>query len=171
GRPYAQHIAYMDEMPTMKEMRRLDAEGKLTGAQRLFFQDRKPEEELYDVAEDPHEVNNLAASAEHAAVLERMRQAHLEWRRETRDLGLLPEPELHERMRPGGKWMTTATPAITLQDGKLRIACATEGSSIAYTTDGARWNLYAGEVPVAPGAKVRARACRLGYRDSAEVGA
>ncbi len=38
--PYAAPIAYMDEMPSMREWRRLNAAGKLTGPQTLFF--RKP---------------------------------------------------------------------------------------------------------------------------------
>ena len=34
---YAQHINYMDEMPTMKEWRRLHAEDKLESPQKIFF--------------------------------------------------------------------------------------------------------------------------------------
>jgi N-sulfoglucosamine sulfohydrolase len=40
--PYAQKIAYMEEMATMQEWRRLHAEGKLTGPQKIFFTPTKP---------------------------------------------------------------------------------------------------------------------------------
>ncbi|MHC4647220.1 MAG: sulfatase family protein [Planctomycetota bacterium] len=50
---YAQRIDYMEKMPIMQEWRRLNAEGKLSGAQKLFFQHRKPPEELYDLLTDP----------------------------------------------------------------------------------------------------------------------
>ena len=52
---YAQDLNYMEQMPTMKEMRRLEAEGKLAGPERLFFRGTKPVEELYDLESDPHE--------------------------------------------------------------------------------------------------------------------
>jgi hypothetical protein len=94
--PYAQHIAYMYEMPTMRAWQRLHDEGKLAGPQRLFFQ-AKPVEELYDIAADPHEIHNLAGEVEHRAVLESMRAALRSWITETRDTGFLPEAEIHAR--------------------------------------------------------------------------
>ncbi len=78
----------------MQELRRVHGQGKLPPAAALFMADRKPVEELYDLEQDPHEVRNLAASARHKEVLERMREVHLQWVLETRDLGLVPEPEI-----------------------------------------------------------------------------
>ena len=51
GKPYAQYIDYMEEMPMMREMRHLNAQGKLEGAQKLFFRPEKPVEELFDSTE------------------------------------------------------------------------------------------------------------------------
>ncbi|MFM2093762.1 MAG: hypothetical protein RIS70_886, partial [Planctomycetota bacterium] len=59
-RGYAQNISYMNQMPTMKEMRRRNAEGKLSGPASLFFREAKPVEELFDTQTDPHELENLA---------------------------------------------------------------------------------------------------------------
>jgi uncharacterized sulfatase len=95
--PYAQRIAYMDEMPTMQVWRRLNAEGKLTGAQKLFFAPTKPREELYDMQSDPHEIHNLADSPEHQAVLKELRAALDKWIEDTHDLGAVPEQELIKR--------------------------------------------------------------------------
>ena len=61
-KPYVQYIDYMEQMPTMREWRRLNKEGKLVGPQKLFFRPEKPLEELYDLENDPHEINNLAES-------------------------------------------------------------------------------------------------------------
>ena len=83
--------------PTMQSMRALLAAGKLSGPPLRFFQPAKPAEELYDTQADPHEINNLADSAEHRATLERLRAAHLRWMDETIDLGLVPECDLRER--------------------------------------------------------------------------
>jgi N-sulfoglucosamine sulfohydrolase len=95
--PYAQRIVYMEEMPTMREWRRLNAEGKLIVAQKLFFSPTKPKEELYDTETDPHEIYNLAALPQHAAKLKELRGALEDWIRKTGDLGQIPERELIKR--------------------------------------------------------------------------
>lgn len=186
GRPYAQYIAYMDEMPILKEMRRLykdhmnalspDYGKALNDTQLIFFKPEKPPEELYDTTVDPHEVNNLAGSPQHQEALKRMRAVLDKWQKETKDLGLVPEMELRERMRPGGVWQKVAQPAVSEQVSgdsvKLKIGCSTEGSSIAYTTGegrDARWKLYTGELTLRRPAVLRVKGCRFGYLDSDEV--
>ena len=159
-------------MPTMKEWRRLHAEGKLEGPQKIFFSETKPVEELYDTDADPHEVSNLADSPEHQEVLLRLRAEHERWRKETNDLGLIPEPELMERMRPGGEYETTAKPEIAQDSATVKISCATKGASIGYTTergDNAHWLLYSKELNLKPGATLRAKAIRIGFNESAEA--
>ncbi|MEW5974212.1 MAG: sulfatase [Acidobacteriota bacterium] len=95
--PYAQEIAYMELMPTMQVWRRLHSEKKLVGPASLFFAARKPQEELYDLEEDPYEINNLAESPAHQDILKRMRAALDRWMVETQDLGGVPERELIKR--------------------------------------------------------------------------
>ncbi len=175
--PYAQPIAYMDEMPTMKDWRRLAAAGKLEGPQAIFFQPTKPVEELYDCAADPHEIHNLADDPKYASELTRLRTAHDKWRATTGDLGLIPEAELMEQHRPGGKYAVTSTPEIVVENGKATIRCATEGASIAYRVnkdipagDGRRWLLYTCPIAVSAGDAIQAQGCRLGYRDSEIAG-
>ncbi len=176
--PYAQNIKYMDEMPTIQEWRRLHALGQLMGPQAIFFLPEKPEEELYDTLNDPHEINNLAASPKHREILVRLRTRLEDWQKETKDLGHIPEDKLWEMVRPGGKWGITETPAIAPHGGafaataKIKLACPTKGASIAYTVetgDKARWLLYTGEIMLSESATLRVRACRLGYKDSTEV--
>jgi uncharacterized sulfatase len=175
--PYAQHIAYMDEMPTMKEWRRLAAAGELKGPQAIFFQPTKPVEELYDTEQDPHETNNLAADPKYIEILTRLRAAHEKWRIDTADLGLIPEAELNEQRRPGGKWSITADPQIEIAAGKATIRCPTEGASIAYRVgknlpkgEGGRWLLYSQPFAASAGDTIQTKACRLGFRDSQIVG-
>ncbi|MGH9339519.1 MAG: sulfatase-like hydrolase/transferase [Acidobacteriota bacterium] len=175
---YAQRISYMDEMPTMQEMRRLHAEGKLSGPEELFFRQTKPAEELYDTAADPHEINSLAESPQHQEILLEMRRVLQNWMDEIDDLALIPEDQLLERMRPGGKWERTAEPRLSPGGGafdaalEVKITCPTEGASIAYTTDAGEnphWRFYAGGLRVSGNSTLRVKACRLGYKDSSEV--
>jgi len=93
----AQFLEYMYQMPTMKVWADLKRQGKLDGPAALFMEDTKPGEELYDMKNDPFEINNLAADAAHAETLNRMRVALADWMRDIGDLGLLPESEMHKR--------------------------------------------------------------------------
>jgi hypothetical protein len=57
-----------------------------------------PPEELYDLETDPYEIRNLAASAEHADVLKRLRATLEKWIDDTNDQGRqLEPPELAAR--------------------------------------------------------------------------
>ena len=80
--------------PVKPLMRRLYAEGKLTGPPTALFAPRLPDEELYDTAADPHEIHNLVDSdePEHREALIRLRAALDVWIVETGDLGRFLEP-------------------------------------------------------------------------------
>jgi N-sulfoglucosamine sulfohydrolase len=178
--PRSQDISYMNEMPTMREMRRLFAEGKLTGPQMQYFEPIKPVEELYDTAADPHEVTNLAGDPKYKDVLERMRKVHYEWCRDTMDIGLIPEPVLDEMKWPQGKPETTAEPVVIKQTGNpqeggaVTMACATSGASIAYRIGGdpkspTGWELYVRPIRLKGDEVLYVKACRIGFKDSAVV--
>ena len=175
--PRSQDISYMNEMPTMQEMRRLFAEGKLVGPQMQYFEAVKPVEELYDTAADPHEVKNLAGDPKYKDVLERLRKVHNEWCRDTMDVGLVPEPMLDEMKWPQGKPEKTAEPVCIKQTGNsqeggaVTIACSTSGASIAYRIGGdpespAGWGLYVRPVHLKGDEVLYAKACRIGFNDS-----
>ena len=113
--PFKAYYQYMNTPeggPTMKELRRLHQAGQLPPAAQLFMADRKPTEELYDLKSDPHEIHNLADSADHEEILVRLRAAHVKWMIHTRDLGLIPEPEITRRTDELG-----SAYAILLQPG------------------------------------------------------
>ncbi|WP_419194948.1 sulfatase-like hydrolase/transferase [Novipirellula herctigrandis] len=96
-KPYYQYMNTPEKGATMKELRRVFAEGKLPEPAALFMSDSKPAEELYDLQSDPYEINNLAADEAYKEVLDRMRDVHLDWVVETRDIGLIPESEIQRR--------------------------------------------------------------------------
>lgn len=93
---YGQHVAYMFQTPTTQVWKRLFDKGRLTEAQAAFWKS-KPAEELYDLQSDPDEVRNLANSAQHQEILSRLRRAQQEHALKIRDVGFLPEGEIHAR--------------------------------------------------------------------------
>lgn len=182
-KPYAQYIAYAEEMPTLQEWRRLHKEeftllgnGEvpklLTPAQRLFMAPTKPAEEMYDLQADPFEVKNLAGSPDHASKLRELRSALKEWEGKYGDLGELPEAELIAKWRPNGVAPQTQTPVARIDAGRLTISCPTAGASIGWRSESDptnRWRLYSSPVSTPAAAALQVRACRIGYRDSETI--
>jgi len=186
--PYAGHIVYRNQSAIMQEWLRLQAEGKLTGPAALWMRTHRPAEELYDTKADPHQVRDLAADPAHRATLERMRKAVTDWMTRTGDQGLVNEPEMIQRMWPGGVQPETAQPYIVPRTAstaparvetmtitaptEVVIYVPTQGASIGYTTDtGAtpKWKLYTGPILVQAPMTLRAKAIRYGYKESAET--
>ncbi|WP_210508350.1 sulfatase-like hydrolase/transferase [Naasia sp. SYSU D00057] len=197
-----QHNEYADHLDTWKEFRRLAFEeagqlargerpNRLTDLQRAIVAPAKPAEELYDIESDPHETVNLAGDPALAGKLGELRAALDEWTEHYGDLGLLPERELIETWRPGGRTAETAAPELLLEDGRVAATCATEGASLAWTTDppreaaggppswtaalglpdtgGRRWRLYTGPFEPPVGERVWMGAWRMGFTASEVV--
>lgn len=100
---YGQHIDYMFQTPTTRIWKELYDGGQLKGPQRQFWE-TKPAEELYDLMSDPDEVHNLAGQPEHRNTLLKMRRAQQDLALRIRDLGFLPEVEIHSRTREGAPY-------------------------------------------------------------------
>ena len=93
-RPHLQPNRYKDNKLIIKTIRKLYAEGKLDPIQGRLLSCPRPVEELYDLQNDPYELNNLAGVSKHQDTLERLRARLVKWMHGTKDLGLIPEPEL-----------------------------------------------------------------------------
>ena len=74
--------------------------GELDAIQSAFWEPR-PREELYDLENDYHSVNNLAESDPHKPIKTRLSQALDEHMTATGDLGFLPEPMLRKIILTG----------------------------------------------------------------------
>ena len=131
-KPYYQYMNTPEKGATMKEIRRLEKSGELSAAAQLFSAGRKPVEELYDLENDPHEIRNLAADPAHADRMQKMREAHYRWVRDTRDIGLLPEPEIIARGKVHG-----ARYEILRQEGSKAVM-ARLGETAALASSGAK---------------------------------
>ena len=88
---YGQYIEYLWRAPSMKSWEKAYKAGELNEVQSRFWEP-KPAEELYNVEDDPHNVNNLVDDPEYAEVLQEMRQVNQDWLREIVDVGFIPEP-------------------------------------------------------------------------------
>lgn len=108
-RPYGQHVSYMFQTPTTAVWKKLFDAGQLHAEQSLFWKE-KPVEELFDLQSDPDEVHNMAGSPDHQEALKKMRTAQRELALRIRDVGYLPEEEIHLRPKDATAWEMARDP-------------------------------------------------------------
>jgi uncharacterized sulfatase len=99
-RVYGQFIDYMFQTPTTRVWKALFEQGRLDPYQETFWSEKRSEE-LYDLLEDPDEVDNRIEQPAMRAVASRMRAALRDWQMKIRDVGFLPEGEIHSRAGGG----------------------------------------------------------------------
>ena len=184
GRPYAQHIAYMEEMPTMQEWRRLYKDhmnalspefGRaLNATQLLFFQPEKPPEELYDLQQIRTRCTTSPAhprtprswsGCDGPSTPGNARPATSAWCRNSNS---------GSGCGPAASGRRSRHPRLARHAGRagsvtLRFTSTTPGASFVYATGNAepvRWILAAGAVELPVPARVRVKACRMGFLDS-----
>ncbi|GBF77276.1 hypothetical protein PA598K_05814 [Paenibacillus sp. 598K] len=188
--PYLQWIKFSHQHPMFQELWRLELAGELTEEQRLLLRSHRPPEELYDCENDPYEMRNLADDRQYREQLERLRSELDVWRDRYDVWGDVPEEQMVRQMWPGGVQPRTAAPVFVpinrsisgfepavsgdfAEPTAVMLHCATQGASIAYTTEEgpqARWRLYTEPLRLTKASThIRARAVRLGYTESEET--
>jgi N-sulfoglucosamine sulfohydrolase len=190
---YFDWVPYGHQHGILQEMWRLYAEDKLEGPQKALMGNGRPAEELYDILNDPHEIRNLAEMPEYRGELARLSDELDRWRSKVGDMGEVPEPQMAKLMWPEGTKPVTAPVQFVPIDhdhignkdaayggvhtykapALLMLYCATQGASIAYTTEqgeNCAWTLYTSPLRLPEGrTSIRAKAVRIGYAESREA--
>jgi hypothetical protein len=166
-------IEYRKQLKTMQVLLEMRDAGTLNEEQKNWFRTSKEPEELYDLQNDPYELNNLAANPAFKTDLERLRQVHLEWVKDIDDKGVKHYNEIGLLMElwPGGIQPETNSPEIALNSGLATILTKTEGASVVYQINhkgynSKHWFLYSEPIKVNAGDTITAIAHRIGYKES-----
>jgi N-sulfoglucosamine sulfohydrolase len=100
-RPYCQYNEYKEEwFPVLALLNKMNLKGELTPAQARFLAEKKPDFELYNVVNDPYELNNLADDPKYAKIKNELLSHLMDWRKSVNDKGISDE------FRKGG-WPAT----------------------------------------------------------------
>tara|TARA_R110002049_G_scaffold4383_8_gene30643 strand:- start:797 stop:2683 length:1887 start_codon:yes stop_codon:yes gene_type:complete len=123
-KPFVQYMNTPEKGEIMQEIRRAYSEGNLPEAGVKLMAENKPVEELFDLINDPLELNNLAQDPEYSKKLKEMRKAHLAWSTRVGDTGLIPEPILRDWEESNGKpifsiWRDNSIPVDEIQKTAL----------------------------------------------------
>ena len=161
-------LAYRNNIDMVREMRAMYAAGELDEVQSLWF--RAPgEEQLFDLALDPFEINNLAGDPDYAPVLVRLRALLDQRLAEVGDWSDEPESAMVARFEVEGERRVTPAPILIVENNTLTIRAVEPGSSLGYSIDGGPWQLYSGPINVGPEKTVEAKAVRYGWEESEAV--
>ena len=162
---HALPVLYREQMPLMQELRRLFAEGKLQPEASSWLAPTKPEEELYDLENDPFELDNLAGKPEMKDTLERFRKVLKDWIDHTNDLGRYPERELIDRWLPAGKKLQLAPLELIENEKGLRLISDKKDALILWKKpQDSLWQFHSKPLP--KNSSFDAKAERIGYGDS-----
>ena len=93
---HALNVAYRRQMVLMRHLTSLHLQGKLSKEHDLWFRVPKLREELYDLENDPFELNNLSEKPEYSNQLNNLSKVLDDWIKEIDDLGRIPEKELYK---------------------------------------------------------------------------
>ena len=174
-KPYYLPLPYREQMPIMQELLRLNEQGKLNQNQAQWFRHQKPLEELFDIENDPHELQNLAEDPAYSDKLIELRVELDSWLSGFKDLGFKPEDELIKELWPGGTQPITKPPSIFLRNGKVQISSDTPGANIAFqiipyeAALDESWRVYTGPFKLGSTNRLVAVAHRIGYLPSHQV--
>ena len=91
AKPFTQYMNTPEKDAIMVAIREAHATGSMPEAGVKLMSPDKAAEELFDVENDPYELNNLAGNPEYKDILDRMREAHKKWSTDIYDSGLIPE--------------------------------------------------------------------------------
>jgi len=157
--------AYRSQMAMMQNMRQLWEAGKLPESVRRWFATPKPEEELYDLRQDPYELSNLAANPALKDTLVFLRNTLDQWMKESNDLGAIPEQDIIKQFLPDGKQPKLQLVSYKKKENQVFLKHANPGSTILWKQPSdSIWFIY--NKPLIRKTPLETQAVRIGYKNS-----
>ncbi len=167
-KPYALSISYRMNMPLMQHLMELSQNNQLGEYERLWMATGKPEEEFYDLMNDPYELENLAGNPEYEEEINRHREILEIWINDVNDLGRFNELELMEEWLVDGKSQKLPTPQLEIvYEDSLKVNAAPYDATIVWRSKESKaWNIYSQPIHMDPDMDIQIKVSRIGYEES-----
>ncbi len=166
--PYALPVAYREQIPMMRNLRKLDEDGKLGPEAALWMRETKDVDEFYDLENDPFELNNLIERESLLSEIERHRTALNSWLEETDDQGQFQEQDLIEKWSKRKGEITLKKPVLKQNNGKLEVMVEGDYGNIVYRLKGDEaWMVFSGSIEADK--QYEFKTVHIGLDDSAVV--
>jgi len=134
-------LAYRDLLGSVRAMRLGFEQNTLTASQALWFKPT-PATQLYDIKNDPHEINNLSGQSAVRDIERELAAALDDHLLRVGDTGAQPEVAMRAGLlSPAGNIPTTPIPTIEVKKDRVHLI-SENSASIRYQLNDGPWSLY-----------------------------
>jgi len=163
----AQKLSFRENLMSMKELRKMYENNELNEIQKIWLE-LIPELQLYDLNQDPYEINNLAYDPSYKEKVLLLENVLEQWIEKNNFHGHLEEEDLIEVFWPANTQPQTKEPLYSLENGLLHLKNndVSKGASIGFSYDGKNWEVYSKPIEVKKNKKIYFKAVRYGWKES-----
>ena len=163
----AQKLSFRENLMSMKELRKMYENNELNEIQRIWLE-LIPELQLYDLNNDPYEINNLAYDPNYKDKVLLLENVLEQWIEKNNFHGHLEEEDLIEVFWPANTQPQTTEPQYSLEDGFLYLKNndVSKDASIGFSYDGKNWEVYSEPIEIKKNKKIYFKAVRYGWKES-----
>ena len=163
----AQKLSFRENLMSMKELRKMYENNELNEIQKIWLE-LIPELQLYDLNEDPYEINNLAYDPNYKEKVLLLENVLEQWIENNNFHGHLEEEDLIEVFWPENTQPQTTEPLYSVENGLLHLKNNAESkdASIGFSYDGKNWEVYSEPIEIKKNNKIYFKAVRYGWKES-----
>ena len=156
-------VSYRQNMITMRILDSLNDLKKNSISMENWYKKTKPKYELYDIFNDPHELNNLYNNKYYDSVFDKLKKTLDNWIDES-DYGNITEFQLLKKMWPNGEKPKLKEPSIIQKDNGINIISNNKNSSIGWRNNKTdNWKICLKDEIINPGNIFEIIVFRPGY--------
>ena len=163
----AQKLSFRENLMSMKELRKMYENNELNEIQKIWLE-LIPELQLYDLNEDPYEINNLAYDPNYKEKVLLLENVLEQWIEKNNFHGHLEEEDLIEVFWPANTQPQTKEPLYSVENGLLHLKnnAVSKDASIGFSYDGKNWEVYSEPIEIKKNNKIYFKAVRYGWKES-----
>ena len=143
-------VLYRQNMKTMRILDSLNDLKKNTISMESWYNKTKPKYELYDIVNDPYELNNLYNNKDYDSIFYELKKKLDNWI-DGSDYGNITENQILKEMWPNGEKPKLKDPSIIQKDNGINIISNNNNSSVGWRNNKTEnWKIYSTDEIINP---------------------